>query len=292
MRSTAAACTLLVTAAITPVFAAPAIEPSSVGGTKVSKGLRNSVAHSPVPSWPNVDHQRRWTPIISSPPLIPTCGWNCKRQDIASEFQQLVDNALQQGLITEAEANTLLQLAQAVQTPQELQELLNAILGEGVNALPAANCTSSEAPAATPTPSSFPANSTSPSPSKRQHEDELQSANSAYKRGLEDHVKHLASTVKGDAKHAAGAVQGDAKHAASTVESDVKHVATDVKNAFKRDSEADTQALTNSATGNKPASAGTQLDLEKESAVGEPSKRSIVSTLVNLLAGLASDVEG
>ncbi|KAI6106629.1 hypothetical protein EDD16DRAFT_1899377 [Pisolithus croceorrhizus] len=277
MRSTTAVYALLVTAAITPVFAAPAAGPPSAGGTKDVKGFRNSAANSPAPSF---DHQRQWTPIVSSPPPIPTCGWNCKRQDVEFEFQQLVDNALQQGLITEAEANTLLQLTQAVQSPQELQELSNAILGEGVNALPAANSTSSEVPAATPTPSSFSTSSTSPTPSKRQHEDELQSANSAYKRGLEDHVKHFASTVK-----------GDAKHVASTVKSAAKHVATDVKNAVKRDSEVDIQALANSATGNKPTSAGSQLGLKTESAIGEPAKRSTVSTLVNLLTGLASDVE-
>ncbi|KAI6110421.1 hypothetical protein EDD16DRAFT_1728603 [Pisolithus croceorrhizus] len=293
MRSATAVYALLVTAAITPVFAAPAAGPPSAGGTKDVKGLQNSAENSPAPSWPGVDHQRRWTPIASSPPPISTCGWNCKRQDVQSEFQQLVDNALQQGLITEAEANALLQLAQAVQSPQELQELLNAILGEGVNALPAANSTLSEVPAATPTPSSSSTNSTSPSPSKRQHEDELQSANnSAYKRGLEDHVKHFASTVKGDAKHVASTVKGDAKHVASSVKSATKHVATDVKNAVKRDSEVDIQALANSATGNKPASAGTQLDLERGSAIGESAKRSTVSTLVNLLTGLASDLEG
>lgn len=91
-----------------------------------------------------------------------------------SEFQQLVDNALQLGHITYAEANALLQLTQAVQFPQELRELLNVILGEGVNALPAANSTLSEVPAAIPTPGSFITNSTLPSPLKRLHEDVLQ----------------------------------------------------------------------------------------------------------------------
>ncbi|KIK20297.1 hypothetical protein PISMIDRAFT_595737 [Pisolithus microcarpus 441] len=64
--------------------------------------------------------------------------------------------------------------SRAVQFPQELRELLNVILGEGVNALPAANSTLSEVPAAIPTPGSFITNSTLPSPSKRLHEDVLQ----------------------------------------------------------------------------------------------------------------------
>ncbi|KAI5988598.1 hypothetical protein EDD15DRAFT_2371305 [Pisolithus albus] len=98
-------------AAIGPVFGAPATGKSSLA----PKGLGSGSGHG---SAPESKRDWDWTSPIPSPPLIPSCWWtgSCKRQDVQSELQQLVNQAFQEGLITQDEATTLLELVHAPPT--------------------------------------------------------------------------------------------------------------------------------------------------------------------------------
>ncbi|KAI6030047.1 hypothetical protein EDC04DRAFT_2898692 [Pisolithus marmoratus] len=134
----ATVCALLITAA---TFAAPVSGPSS---TSTLPGIPLRILRYQL-------GQKSTTSVsgLYLCSLIPTCWWN-RRQDIESEFLQLVDDVLRQGLIVQAEADTLSQLAQS---------FLEGAL------MPLSN-TFSEAPATTPAPSSSALESTSPVSSK------------------------------------------------------------------------------------------------------------------------------
>ncbi|KAI6113534.1 hypothetical protein EDD16DRAFT_1519608 [Pisolithus croceorrhizus] len=125
MHSTTALCAVLVTAAIAPTLAVRALGPFSwstrhsllfysVGGTKDVEGPQNSIAHSPVLSWPKADHKRRWTPVIPSAPPILACKCNCKRQN--------------QVPIAQAEANSLSQLVFTSPAPSKATQNTTALI--------------------------------------------------------------------------------------------------------------------------------------------------------------------
>ncbi|KAI5988716.1 hypothetical protein EDD15DRAFT_1354145 [Pisolithus albus] len=134
MRSTIVVSAFFAMAAIGPVFGASATGKSSLApkglgwgsGPNVDSGAGAppSAATRPVyrvPSHGSAPESKRdwdWTSPIPSPPPIPSC-WStgsCKTQDVQSELQQLVNQAFQEGLITQDEATTLLELAHAPPT--------------------------------------------------------------------------------------------------------------------------------------------------------------------------------
>ncbi|KAF8558292.1 hypothetical protein OG21DRAFT_1481557 [Imleria badia] len=124
MRSRTVLSTTFVAAAVPPVTSVPAstqAEPSRWDSRRMSV------------------RRRTWTPpSIPSPPPVPSCWQNrtCKRQDIESEIVNVIHNAVRQSVISQDEANTLLQLPQLMTTPEDLLLLLKSLRSNPTSLLP------------------------------------------------------------------------------------------------------------------------------------------------------------